>query len=123
MTEGFRNMYDGNFVAALGFFGKAVASDPKSVVAANNYALCTLYTGTTDLYSVTQSIAALEGFIKTDPAANLHPAVCANLVTMYELASDERTTVRRKKALHELVLKYRGDDFPMKCLKLPTSTS
>jgi lipoprotein NlpI len=119
----FHHMYAGDFLAALNSFSAAAHVNPTSLTAINNYSLCLLYTGVPDKYNVTVAIQQLEAFIKHDPATNLHPALCSNLCTMYELSSDERSALKRKKLLHDLVLRYKGDDFPLKCLKLPTSTS
>ena len=54
--------------------------DPHHACAANNRAVCLLY-----CCRLADAIAALEDFIRADPAKNTQQAVVSNLATLYQV--------------------------------------
>lgn len=104
-------VYD-QYTLAIENFTKVLAIDPSHVVAANNKALCYLYTG-----DVSKAIDILEEVLFSDPATTLQENIVFNLCTMYDLATD-KSFDKRKKIL-QLVRTHAPDNFSLNSLKLP----
>ena len=77
--------------------------DPTHAVAANNRAVCLLYS-----CQLQQAINSLEGFLKADPRNRTHQSLVANLAALYQMTDGAATA---KQGLERLVLEMAADDF------------
>jgi tetratricopeptide (TPR) repeat protein len=85
--------------------------DPLNVLAANNRAVCYLYSR-----NLTQAISSLEEFIRRDPQKTLDETLVFNLSTLYDLESEN--SGNKKKVIMMMINRFVGDDFPTSALKL-----
>lgn len=106
-NRGFFAMAQGNYALARDEFDAALASGAPGVVAANNRAVCSLY-----LCQLTDAVASLEEFLRTDPVAHLQPTLVSNLFALYELQSDHAAVHRR--AIEQLAALVAPDDFDLR---------
>jgi len=120
MNRGFLALSLNQFTTAIDHFQEVIditSTDPQhhheSLVAANNKAICLLYT-----CDLTQAISLLEDLIHQDPERNLNETVVFNLCTLYDLKSD--SSIEKKKALMTLIGKHGSETFDMSNLKLST---
>lgn len=80
-------------------------------MAANNKAICLLYT-----CDLSRAISCLEELISRDPEKHLHEVIVFNLCTMYDLKSDN--SHEKKRTLMSLISSYASDTFDYSVLKL-----
>lgn len=99
------------FSIAIEHFQNVLGLDPDNVIAANNRAVCMLYT-----CDLTRAITSLEELIRRDPEKNLQETVVFNLCTLYDLKAENNT--EKKKNIMTLVAKYASDSFDFAALKL-----
>ena len=99
------------FTTAIDHFQKVLDMDSGNVVAANNRAICLLYT-----CDLTRAISSLEEFIFKSPETNLNETLIFNLCTLYDLKSDN--SPEKKKHILSLVGKYAPDHFDYSVIKL-----
>jgi tetratricopeptide (TPR) repeat protein len=102
----------GQYSAALVQFDDLLEISPASnLLAANNKAICLLYTG-----KLKAAIAFLEETIRLDVSRNLQNAIVFNLAMMYDLAAHRAK--ENKRTLQQLAQRYASDDFDQTVLKL-----
>ncbi|KAK3089070.1 hypothetical protein FSP39_000547 [Pinctada imbricata] len=111
VNKGLESMCMNNFSEAYQNFKSAVDADPTNTSAVNNMAACSLYLG-----RLMDALKTLEIMVHDDPQRNLHEGVLFNLCTLYELESSR--ALHKKQALLDLVSRYKGDGFPVACLKM-----
>ncbi|KAL5016611.1 hypothetical protein ScPMuIL_006200 [Solemya velum] len=111
VNKGLVYMCTNEFTEAHQCFHTAVNKDPSNASAVNNMAVCSLYLG-----HLKDALATLETLVHGDPERNLQEGVLFNLCTLYELESSR--AMHKKQALLDLVSKYKGDGFPVACLKM-----
>mmetsp|Transcript_339 Transcript_339/g.770 ORF Transcript_339/g.770 Transcript_339/m.770 type:complete len:150 (+) Transcript_339:377-826(+) len=100
------------FPVAADYFDRVLQVDPDNLVAANNRAVCWLFT-----CELGRAIQSLEHVVRRDPARNLNNTLVFNLCTLYDLRSEN--SVRDKKYLMQLAARYGSDAFDPSVLKLP----
>ena len=86
--------------------------DPNNCLAANNLAVCYLYT-----CHLIKAMHLLEDLIRKDPIKNLQESIVFNLCSLYDLYSDN--TLEKKTQIMKLVSQYGNDGFDYSMLKLP----
>ncbi|KAL3679197.1 hypothetical protein R1sor_022153 [Riccia sorocarpa] len=96
---------------AMKEFEAVLELDPGDVVAANNKALCLMYSR--DLVTATQ---VLETALQRYPLTALNETLVLNLCSMYELAS--MNSVESKRTLSAWILRLAPDDFDLTCTRL-----
>ena len=101
----------GEYAQALACFDDIMELDPDNLLAANNKAICLLYT-----CNLNAAIAFLEGVIRSDVQRNLHNGLVFNLAMMYDLAAHRAKD--KKRTLQQLAQRYGSDDFDNAVLKL-----
>lgn len=111
INRGLEGMCLNNFSEAYQCFKHAVELDSTNSSAVNNMAVCSLYLG-----KLMDALKSLEVLVHEDPQRNLHEGVLFNLCTLYELESSR--ALHKKQALLDLVSRYKGDGFPVACLKM-----
>eukprot|EP00761_Pharyngomonas_kirbyi_P004597 gb/GECH01004602.1/.p1 GENE.gb/GECH01004602.1/~~gb/GECH01004602.1/.p1 ORF type:complete len:404 (+),score=107.90 gb/GECH01004602.1/:1-1212(+) len=111
INRGYVAFANGKFSTAYEYFAKALETKPLNVTAANNCAICLLYTE-----NLTKAIESLEDFIRQDPNETLDEVVVFNLCTLYELEGDSNQ--EKKHVINALVRRFKGDNFPSSALKL-----
>merc|ERR1719245_1235637 len=105
----------GDFASALATLQRAdaaataAASEP-NVVVINNVSVCMLYLG-----RLKEAISFLESRLTEQPSL-LQETTVLNLCTLYELESSYAG--QKKRAILDLVARYRGDAFASAALKL-----
>ncbi|XP_033737718.1 trafficking protein particle complex subunit 12-like [Pecten maximus] len=111
LNKGLESMCTNSFSEAYQNFKTAVEHDPTNASAVNNMAVCSLYLG-----KLRDALKTLEVLVHEDPIRNLHEGILFNLCTLYELESSR--ALHKKQALLDLVSRYKGDGFPVACLKM-----
>lgn len=111
LNKGLESMCTNSFSDAYQNFKTAVEHDPTNASAVNNMAVCSLYLG-----KLRDALKTLEVLVHEDPIRNLHEGILFNLCTLYELESSR--ALHKKQALLDLVSRYKGDGFPVACLKM-----
>lgn len=96
---------------ALVEFDQALTEDHTDHVAANNKALCLMYSR--DLMG---AVKVLEDVLQKSPLTALHETLVLNLCSMYELASSNCTTTKR--TLSNWLARLAPDDFDLMCTRL-----
>ncbi|KAL2613692.1 hypothetical protein R1flu_025384 [Riccia fluitans] len=96
---------------AMKEFEAVLELDPGDFVAANNKALCLMYSR--DLVTATQ---VLETALQRYPLTALNETLVLNLCSMYELAS--MNSVESKRTLSAWILRLAPDDFDLTCTRL-----
>ena len=102
---------NGDYEAALTSLKKALQIRPDNGAMVNNVAVCYLYLG-----RLKEGLAFLEAKVTEDPGAFLQETPALNLSTLYELESTYAG--QKKRALLDLVSRYKGDGINPACLKL-----
>jgi tetratricopeptide (TPR) repeat protein len=100
------------YPVAADCFDRVLQRDADNLVAANNRAVCWLFT-----CELGRAIQSLEQVVRRDPARNLNNTLVFNLCTLYDLRSEN--AVRDKKQLMQLAARYGSDAFDPSVLKLP----
>ena len=103
----------GLYQDALLRFDDIMELDPSNLLAANNKAICLLYT-----CNLAGAISFLESVLKADIERNMHHGVMFNLAMMYDLAT--HNAKEKKRTLEALAKRYGSDDFDYAVLKLPS---
>jgi len=111
----------GHLLVACGVFEGAIAeygaaldlTGGRHAVAANNRATCLLYRG-----RLAEAIAALEAFLRLEPAAHATPAVVANLGSLYQMVEGGDAA---RAALEALVSTTGSEELDLSCLQPPSS--
>eukprot|EP01117_Protostelium_nocturnum_P003622 TRINITY_DN1489_c0_g2_i1.p1 TRINITY_DN1489_c0_g2~~TRINITY_DN1489_c0_g2_i1.p1 ORF type:complete len:427 (-),score=187.89 TRINITY_DN1489_c0_g2_i1:419-1699(-) len=111
MNKGFLALALNQFTIAIDHFQQVLVKNPKDVTAANNKAVCLLYT-----CNLSHAISSLEDFVFRDPENNLNESLVFNLCTLYDLKSEN--SLEKKKNILALVGKYASDDFDFSFVKL-----
>jgi tetratricopeptide (TPR) repeat protein len=111
LNRGTLCMAQSRFARAFEEFGQVLQKDSHNAEAANNQAVCALYN-----CNLKEAVSILEGLIRNDPHAALTEPVVFNLCTLYDLQSEQN--LQKKKVLHAVVQRFKGDHFPQKYLKL-----
>lgn len=111
INRGLVAMCGANFFDAYQHFKSAVQMQPHNTCAVNNMAVCSLYLG-----RLKDALNTLEQLVHSDPANTLHEGVLFNLCTLYELETSR--ALHKKQSILDLVSKYKGDGFPVACLKM-----
>ena len=101
----------GNYADALLRFDDVLELDPSNLLAANNKAICMLYT-----CNLAGAIAFLESVLRADIQRNMHNGLVFNLAMMYDLAA--HNAKEKKRTLQVLAQRYGYDDFDTAVLKL-----
>ena len=101
----------GSYADALLRFDDILELDPNNLLAANNKAICMLYT-----CNLAGAIAFLESVLRADIQRNMHNGVVFNLSMMYDLATHNAKA--KKRTLQALAKRYGSDDFDVAILKL-----
>jgi len=114
MNRGYISIASDQFSTAINHFQQVLKMDENNAIAANNRAICHLYT-----CNLSQAISSLEDFILKKPDQNMNEVLVSNLCTLYDLKSDN--SADRKKNVLGLVAKYAGDDFDFGVIKLNSS--
>jgi len=114
MNRGFLAFSKDEYTKAIEGFGSVLSIDPTNIQAANNRALCWLYT-----CNLTMAIKSLEELIFKDPETFLQETLVFNLCTLYDLASEK--SIEKKKTLLSLITKYGVDNFDVSFCKLQES--
>lgn len=99
------------YPAASKKFDAVLKQDPGDEIAANNKALCLMYSR--DLVGATQ---VLEDVLQRSPLTALHEPLVLNLCSMYELSSMNSTEAKR--TLSSWIMRIAPDDFDMTCTRL-----
>jgi lipoprotein NlpI len=99
------------FSIATEHFQAVLEIEPTNFIAANNKAICLLYT-----CDLTGAINLLEELIRKDPEHNLNETVVFNLCTLFDLKSDN--SAEKKKGIMNLVGKFASDSFDFSVFKL-----
>ncbi|GAQ88369.1 hypothetical protein KFL_004220080 [Klebsormidium nitens] len=99
-----------NYSAALEEWDLILVAQPWNAVAANNKALCLMYSR--DLVG---AIAVLERTLREHPLQALNETLVLNLASMYELASSNAAELKR--TLSAWISKIAPDDFDILCTR------
>lgn len=113
LNRGLLAMSLSQYAPALVEFEAALAIEPSSVVAANNTALCQLYT-----CRLADAIKTLEGHLRARPRENCDATLVANLAALYYLNAPVGQDTN-KATLERLVMAVKADDFDMSALEPP----
>lgn len=100
-----------DYVSAVREYEECIERDSSDVVAANNKALCLLYSR-----DLSDSIKQLEGTLERVPTAALNETLVVNLCSMYELAYVEHGDI--KKSLSNWIARVAPDDFDPSCTRI-----
>jgi tetratricopeptide (TPR) repeat protein len=112
MNSGYLKFAQGKQAEAIKEFEYVLDNlDPLNVLAANNRAVCLLYSR-----NLVQAITSLEEFIRSDPHKTLDETLVYNLSTLYDLESEN--SGNKKKVIMMMINRFAGDDFPTSALKL-----
>lgn len=111
MNNGYLSLAMEQYTTAIDHFQAALEIDPSYIPAANNKAVCLLYTS-----DLSRAITTLEDIIKRNPENNLNEPIVFNLCTLYDLKSDN--SIEKKKQLMAIAAKYASDSFDFSVLKL-----
>mmetsp|Transcript_3725 Transcript_3725/g.5771 ORF Transcript_3725/g.5771 Transcript_3725/m.5771 type:complete len:533 (-) Transcript_3725:97-1695(-) len=95
------------------FGGATEPEDSLFAVAANNFAICSLF-----LRRISSAVAKMEELIQGDPPGNLIDPVVFNLCTMYDLSCAPDISKEKKKCLQEVASIYHIDDIHWKSFRL-----
>jgi len=114
MNRGYIALAMDQFSTAIKHFQQILDIEEDNVIAANNRAICHLYT-----CDLSQAISSMEDFILKRPERNANETMISNLCTLYDLKSDN--SADRKKSVLAMVAKYAGDDFDFSVIKLNPS--
>jgi len=111
MNRGYIALAVDQYTIAIDHFQAALDLDPNNIIAANNRAICLLYT-----CDLTRAISSLEELIRKDPEKNLDETLVYNLCTLYDLNSEG--SAEKKKSIMSLASKFASDSFDFYVLKL-----
>lgn len=111
MNKGLLLYAQGNTPGALAEFKAISTALPENPEAANNKAICLLYSGT-----LTEAVQVVEGCLQESPSAMLHEAIFRNLGSMYDLYSP-LTGQASKRGLSNWALHIAPDDFDLSFLQ------
>jgi tetratricopeptide (TPR) repeat protein len=112
MNRGYLRFVQGKYSDAIKEFDFVLLElDPLNILAANNRAVCYLYSR-----NLGQAIASIEEFLRKDPLKTLDETLIYNLTTMYDLESEN--SGNKKKVIMMMINRFAGDDFPTSALKL-----
>eukprot|EP01135_Chromosphaera_perkinsii_P000293 Nk52_evm62s62 gene=Nk52_evmTU62s62 len=111
MNRGILNMALGLYEDASKDFSRAFREDTSNSMAANNLAICLMFTG-----NLKGAIASLEAVINEKQTSSIEETIIFNACTMYELETN--ATLERKQTLIERLSKYAGDSFNIDSFKL-----
>eukprot|EP01112_Ceratiomyxa_fruticulosa_P018012 TRINITY_DN5706_c0_g1_i1.p1 TRINITY_DN5706_c0_g1~~TRINITY_DN5706_c0_g1_i1.p1 ORF type:complete len:532 (-),score=93.83 TRINITY_DN5706_c0_g1_i1:70-1665(-) len=114
MNRGYLALSLDQFSLAIEHFQSVLEIQPNNIAAANNRAICWLYT--TDL---SKAIASLEEVFARDPENSIEESLVFNLSTLYDLAADK--SAERKKTMMATVSKYAPDSFDFRVMKIMNS--
>ena len=110
LNRGLLGMARSAYSDALGHFEAALELDPKSALAANNAAVCQLYS-----CRLADAIGTLERLLRADPTGASHPTVISNLSNLYQMVEGGTAA---QATLERLVVTLGSDDFDMGVLNL-----
>ncbi|KAJ7531375.1 hypothetical protein O6H91_14G041800 [Diphasiastrum complanatum] len=110
-NEGLHSFVEKKYPAAIKAFNAVLERNPEDAVAANNKALCLMYSR--DLIKATQ---VLEEMLQTHTLVALNETLVLNLCSMYELASVN--SIESKRTLSAWMLQIAPDDFDLTCTRL-----
>mmetsp|Transcript_8425 Transcript_8425/g.11629 ORF Transcript_8425/g.11629 Transcript_8425/m.11629 type:complete len:459 (-) Transcript_8425:20-1396(-) len=113
MNKGFLALASDQYTAAISEFQSVLELEPNNLVAANNKAICLLYT-----CDLARAVSTLEELIFKDPENNISETVIFNLCTLYDLKSDN--SQEKKKNIMSLAAKFASDSFDFSVLKMNT---
>jgi len=112
-NRAFLGVAHGDYEKGLAEFTAVLQLDPDNVVAANNCAVCHLF-----CERLADAVAALEDFVRGNPAAHLQQAVAANLAALYQMVEGGSEMMQ---TLEKLVFAVAPDDFDTSVLQLGPS--
>lgn len=107
LNRGYLYFGKGRYSAAYDEFDEVLKKSPSNLTAANNRAICLLYTK-----NLTKAILSIEEVIRNDPLNTLDETLIFNLCTMYDLEAED--SGKKKNLLKNLILKYGDEDFPFR---------
>lgn len=116
MNEGFLGVAKGQYEVAAVNFLAAYSADPTLKVAANNHAVCLLYSGRHQ--EAVEYLESLAGVDSPTSQTSVHENMLFNLCTLYEFAYSKPIDVAKKRAILPLVAQFGKDDFETGSLKL-----
>eukprot|EP00698_Gefionella_okellyi_P019525 TRINITY_DN5990_c0_g1_i1.p1 TRINITY_DN5990_c0_g1~~TRINITY_DN5990_c0_g1_i1.p1 ORF type:complete len:418 (+),score=83.92 TRINITY_DN5990_c0_g1_i1:150-1403(+) len=99
LNKAFLHLAGGRYGMALPLFERVLSTRPGDAIAANNVAVCQLYT-----HNVPAAINSLEAAVRTNPLLAGDATVVGNLSALYDLAFDD--SARRKKVLQGVLAVY-----------------
>jgi tetratricopeptide (TPR) repeat protein len=111
MCRGYLALALDQYSTAIEHFSAVLEREPSNLAAANNKAICLLYT-----CDLSRAVSTLEDVIRRNPELNLNETLVFNLSTLYDLQSDN--SQEKKKVIMSLASKFASDSFDFSVLKL-----
>jgi len=108
LNRGYLSVALGQYEAALAEFEAALQIDASLVTAANNRAVCLLYS-----CRLPEAIESLERFIQEDPSSHCHQTLLANLAVLYQMKEGGAAA---KQTLEKVALAIGPDDIDTSAL-------